>query len=198
MFNIFIDGGAGTTGLGLKTRLSKRADINLLTIAEEYRKDLNKRVELINSADIAFLCLPDAAAKEVAEAADKNARIIDASTAHRVNPAWTYGFAELSKEHRAAIACANRLANPGCHASGMIALTYPLRAAGLLPEDADITCFSITGYSGGGKGMIADYEAEDRNFELGAPRQYGVGQQHKHLPEMQAVCGLKTPPSFRP
>ena len=197
MTKVFIDGSAGTTGLRIHERLAARDDLTLLTLSEELRKDAGARAEMLHEADIAFLCLPDAAAIEaVALAKDSGVRIIDTSTAHRTNPAWVYGFAELSR--REAIQTAKLVANPGCHASGFLALVTPLVKAGLLSPDAALTAFSITGYSGGGKKMIADYESAARDALLGAPRQYGLTQMHKHLPEMCVVSGLTTAPCFSP
>lgn len=198
MTRIFIDGREGTTGLRIQQRLENRKNFELLVLPEYLRKDPAARQDMINSADIAFLCLPDAAAKESASFAGENVTVIDASTAHRINPDWAYGFAELSAAHRAAIANGKRIANPGCHASGFIALVYPLVAAGILPKDYPIACHSLTGYSGGGKKMIAEYENTDRDPELDSPRQYGLPQMHKHLPEMQHVCSLAQPPLFSP
>lgn len=196
---IFIDGSAGTTGLRIFERLKNREDIELITLSEANRKDINARKTAINSADIVFLCLPDAAAIEaVSICENKNTVIIDASTAHRTNPDWDYGFPELSDDFCKNIAKSKRIANPGCHASGFIALVYPLVKAGILDKNALLTCFSITGYSGGGKQMIADYESEDRDVLLSAPRQYGIKQVHKHLPEMAAVTGLCNAPVFSP
>lgn len=198
MAKVFIDGSAGTTGLRIFDRMSKRADIELITLTEEVRKDPSARKEAINAADIVYLCLPDAAAIEaVSFLENKNTVIIDTSTAHRTNDAWAYGFPELNGQ-REKIKNANLIANPGCHASGFVALIQPLVSAGLLKKDAYLSCFSLTGYSGGGKKMIADYEAEDRDKLLGAPRQYGLTQAHKHLPEMVKVCGIDNAPAFCP
>lgn len=197
MTKVFIDGSAGTTGLRIHERLSARADLELLTLPEEMRKDADARREMLHAADIAFLCLPDAAAIEaVALAGDSKVKIIDTSTAHRTNPDWAYGFAELTGYGK--IQGATRVANPGCHASGFLALTAPLTKAGLLKKDAHLTCLSLTGYSGGGKKMIADYESAERSPLLGAPRQYALAQSHKHLPEMMAVAGLENAPVFCP
>ena len=197
MTKVFIDGSAGTTGLRIHERLSARDDLTLLTLPEETRKDPAARREMLHTADIAFLCLPDAAAKEaVALAEGSKVAIIDTSTAHRTDPAWVYGFAELDR--RAAIATSNRVANPGCHASGFLALVEPLVKEGLIDPDTALSCFSITGYSGGGKQMIADYQSDGRSALLDAPRQYGLVQAHKHLPEMCAVAGLAVPPIFCP
>ena len=199
MVTVFIDGEAGTTGLGIRQRLEKHPAVQMLEIDPALRKDIEARRALLHEADIAFLCLPDTAARESAALANGGAvRILDASTAHRTAPGWAYGFAELSKRHRAAIAAGNRVAVPGCHASGMIALAYPLLSAGLLPKDADLCFTSVTGYSGGGKAMIAQYEAEDRPIGFDSPRQYGLAQEHKHLPEVKAQCGLSKEPAFLP
>ena len=196
---VYIDGKEGTTGLQIYDRIGARDDITLLLIDEDKRKDPAERQKLMNAADLVFLCLPDAAAREAVTLVTNPAtRIIDASTAHRTSPGWDYGFAELSPRHRAAIQASRRVANPGCHASGSIAIVYPLVACGLLPPDALLSCHSITGYSGGGKKMIAQYEAPDRPAELDSPRQYGLSQTHKHLPEMQKLCGLAYAPIFNP
>ena len=197
MTKVFIDGAAGTTGLRICDRLSEREDISLITLSEESRKDTAARKQALNEADVVFLCLPDAAAVEAVGLIENEAvKVIDASTAHRTAPGWVYGFPEIVGKE--AVANAKRLANPGCHASGFIALVFPLIEAGLLSKDAALTCFSLTGYSGGGKKMIADYESPDRDPLLGAPRQYGITQSHKHLPEMQAVTGLTMAPAFCP
>lgn len=196
---VFIDGSEGTTGLRIHERLDNRDDIELLTIAPELRKDPAERSHLINSSDITFLCLPDSAAREaVALVTNPNVRIIDASTAHRTEAGWAYGFPELSAKHREAIRTGKRIANPGCHASGFISLVYPLIAGGILPADYPVASFSLTGYSGGGKKMIAQYEASDRDAELDAPREYGLSQQHKHLKEMRLITGLSRAPLFTP
>ena len=196
---VYIDGKEGTTGLQIYDRLARRDDIELLLIDEDKRKDPAERKRLMDSADIVFLCLPDAAAVEaVGLIENPNTRVIDASTAHRTDPAWDYGFPELSAKHREAVRVSKRVANPGCHATGFISIVYPLVAMGLLPKDAALSCFSLTGYSGGGKKMIAQYEAEDKGAELLAPCPYGLGQSHKHLPEMQKICGLETKPVFVP
>ncbi len=197
MTKIFIDGSAGTTGLRIHERLAGRPELMVVTLPEELRKDVEARREALNGADIAFLCLPDAAAIEAVGLVDNpHTAIIDTSTAHRTAAGWTYGFPELVG--REAIAVSKRVANPGCHASGFVALVAPLVRAGLLAADAPLTAFSLTGYSGGGKKMIADYEAADRDPLLGAPRQYALTQQHKHLPEMAALCGLTQAPVFCP
>ena len=196
---VYIDGKDGTTGLQIYDRLSVRSDIDLLLIDEEKRKDPAERKKLMDAADIVFLCLPDAAAIEAVGLIESpTTRVIDASTAHRTNPGWDYGFPELSAERRAAIQKSKRVANPGCHATGFISVVYPLVAMGLLPRDACLSAFSLTGYSGGGKKMIAQYEAADKDAALFAPCPYGMGQTHKHLPEMQKVCGLTNKPVFTP
>lgn len=196
---IFIDGKEGTTGIEIFERLGKRDDIEILLIDEDKRKDLNERKKFINMSDITFLCLPDAAAIEAVSLVENpNTRIIDASTAHRTNPEWDYGFPELSKMHRENIAKSKRVANPGCYATGFISLVYPLVQAGVLPEDYPLTAHAVSGYSGGGKKMIAAIEGEDKTFEMASPRQYALSQSHKHLPEMQKICGLKYKPMFNP
>lgn len=199
MKKIFIDGSVGTTGLRIFERLSGRSDIEMITLPEEKRKDSEARRNALNSCDVAFLCLPDAAAIEAVEMVDNpDVTVIDASTAHRTNEGWCYGFPELSDSLLNKLPTAKRIAVPGCHASGFISLVYPLIEAGILSEDAKLTCHSITGYSGGGKKMIADYETEGKSFLLEAPRQYGIGQQHKHLKEMKKITGLNNEPIFCP
>ena len=199
MTNVFIDGSAGTTGLRIADRLASRQDINLIRLPENLRKDLSARKEAINSADIVFLCLPDAAAVEAVSLVENpNVKIIDTSTAHRVNDDWAYGFAELSDEHREAIRNSRRVANPGCHASGFIASVYPLVKHGLIPADYPLTAYSLTGYSGGGKNLIAEYEDENRDIRHESHRIYGTTLTHKHLPEMQKICGLTRKPVFSP
>ncbi len=199
MKKIFIDGKAGTTGLRIYERLEGRSDIELLTLSEQDRKDPACRRAMLNAADVAFLCLPDDAAREsVAMIDNPDTVVIDTSTAHRTNPEWTYGFPELTEDGEEKIAASRRIAVPGCHASGFIALVQPLVAAGIIDKSARLVCNSITGYSGGGKKMIAEYEAADRPMLLEAPRQYALTQQHKHLPEMVAVTGLENPPVFCP
>ena len=199
MKKVFIDGSAGTTGLRIKERLSQRNDIELITLSEEMRKDPEARKKALNSCDIAFLCLPDAAAMEaVSMIENENVVVLDTSTAHRTNDSWAYGFPELSKEHFEKVASAKRIAVPGCHASGFIALVYPLIEKGIIGKDALLTCHSITGYSGGGKKMIAEYEEDSREYLFDAPRQYALGQSHKHLPEMGKVTGLENAPIFCP
>lgn len=199
MKKVFIDGSAGTTGLRIAERLQQRKDIELIKLTEENRKDINARKEALNNADVAFLCLPDKASIEaVSLMENENTVLLDTSTAHRTNNDWAYGFPELSNEHKEKIKNSKRIAVPGCHASGFIALIYPLIEKGVLPKDALLSCFSLTGYSGGGKNMIAEYEAEDRDNLLGAPRQYGIAQMHKHLPEMSKICGIENAPAFIP
>lgn len=202
MNKIFIDGSAGTTGLRIAERLDKRRDIELIRLPEELRKDASARRDAINSADIVFLCLPDDAAREsAAMVKNDNTVIIDTSTAHRTAEGWTYGFPEIGGR-REVIKTAKRIANPGCHASGFISLVAPLTEAGIIKPDTNISCFSLTGYSGGGKKMIADYENpqadEDYRKLLTGPRMYGLSQSHKHLPEMVKVCGLANAPIFCP
>ena len=198
MTKVFIDGSAGTTGLRIYERLGNRSDLELMILPDALRKDPAARAEMLNSADIAFLCLPDQAAREaVSLVTSPNTVVIDTSTAHRTNPDWAYGFAELTGK-RAAVQASHRIANPGCHASGFVSLIAPLVENGLLKADARLSCFSLTGYSGGGKNMIADYESPDRNPLLKGPRQYGLTQAHKHLPEMMKICGLDNAPVFCP
>lgn len=199
MKKVFIDGSAGTTGLRIYERLSAREDLTLLTLSEDKRKDPLARREALNESDVAFLCLPDDAAREaVAMLENPDTVVLDTSTAHRTADGWCYGFPELSPEREEAVKTAKRIAVPGCHASGFIALVYPLIEAGMLSPDTLLTCHSITGYSGGGKKMIAEYEAEGRDTLLSAPRQYGLTQTHKHLKEMAFVTGLKNAPHFSP
>lgn len=196
---IYIDGSAGTTGLQIYERLSPRRDIELATLPEERRKDPEARRDALNGCDIAFLCLPDDAAREtVGMIENPHVRVIDASTAHRTAEGWAYGFAELSDGHRAAIERGRRIANPGCHATGFIVSVYPLVKLGIVPADYPFACFSLTGYSGGGKKMIAEYEDPEKPVNLNGPRVYGLTQQHKHLAEMQKICGLTHAPVFSP
>lgn len=197
MIKVFVDGREGTTGLRISERLESRDDVSLILLPDEVRKQPAARKEAIFSSDVTFLCLPDDAAREsVALAEDSDTVIIDASTAHRTLPGWEYGFPELGGGRAERMAASKRIAVPGCHASGFIALVQPLVERGLLPRDARLACFSLTGYSGGGKKMIADYAARER--ELAAPRQYGIAQQHKHLKEMKAVTGMDFAPVFCP
>ena len=195
---VFIDGKEGTTGLQIYDRLSGRDDIELLLIDEDKRKDPEERKRFLNAADLVFLCLPDAAAKEaVSMVENPSTKIIDASTAHRTAPGWTYGFPELTGQ-RQRIKQVQRVANPGCHATGFLASAAPLVQLGVLPRDYPVACYSLTGYSGGGKKMIAEYESENRPSVLDAPNIYGLELNHKHLPEMKAVAGLLYPPVFSP
>ena len=198
MFKVFIDGGEGTTGLRLAQRLKQRSDIELLTISSDLRKNLDARLEKIDLADVAFLCLPDAASREVAEAAKNcDTRIIDTSTAFRCDPDWAYGFPELGPRYLHAIQSSRRISNPGCHATGSIAVLAPLVKAGLIEKTGLYTLTSLTGYSGGGKKMIASYE-NLHDKELDAPRIYSLGQKHKHLPEILKYTGLEQSPIFLP
>lgn len=199
MINVFIDGKEGTTGLQIYDRLEKRADVKIITLSEELRKDVNARKECLNSADVSFLCLPDAAAIEAVALVDNpKAKIIDASTAHRTNPEWVYGLPELSDERREQIVNAKRVANPGCHATGFISLVAPLVKAGIVSADYPFVAHSISGYSGAGKKAIAQYESADRDISLSSPREYALGLTHKHLPEMVRECGLEHKPIFNP
>lgn len=196
---VYIDGQSGTTGLQIYDRIGAREDLELLRIDEDKRHDNEERKKFLNSADIVFLCLPDAGAIEaVFMIENPNVRVIDASTAHRTNPDWVYGYPELSKEQRQMIREGKRIANPGCHATGMISVTAPLVRMGILPKDYPVTFFSLTGYSGGGKKMIADYEAEGRDEKLSAPGIYGLTLKHKHIPEMTKMTGLTQAPVFLP
>ena len=198
MTKVFIDGSAGTTGLRIRERLSSRKDLELVVLPEETRKDPAARAGALNSAAVSFLCLPDAAAVEAASfVISPEAVIIDTSTAHRVAESWVYGMPELAGQ-REKLKAAKRIANPGCHATGFISLVAPLVSAGLIRADARLSCFSLTGYSGGGKKMIAEYESPDMDPLYQAPRQYGLGQTHKHLPEMAKLCGLEHAPVFCP
>lgn len=196
-FKVFIDGSSGTTGLRIADRLAQREEIELLSISEEGRKDVNERARVINSADLAFLCLPDAAAKEVIPLLRPDVKILDTSTAHRTNPGWVYGFPELEGQ-REKIKAGCRVAVPGCHASGFICLAAPLVQKGLIPSSYPFVCHSLTGYSGGGKSMIAQYRDEARPAGYDSPRAYGLTLHHKHLPEMTALCGLDSAPVFCP
>jgi len=196
---VYIDGQAGTTGLQIYDRISQRDDLELMKIDEDKRHDTEERKKFLNSADIVFLCLPDDAAREsVSLIENENVKVIDASTAHRTNDAWTYGFPELSAEQRDKIASSKRVANPGCHATGSIAAIAPLVNMGILPRDYPISIYSLTGYSGGGKKMIADYETEKRAEVLSSPGIYGRTLKHKHVPEITKVTGLEYAPVFLP
>lgn len=196
---IFIDGKAGTTGLRIFERLENFKGVEIITLSEEKRKDIEARKQALNEADIAFLCLPDDAAREsVSLIENENTVVIDTSTAHRTDEAFAYGFPELSALHREKIQSYKRIAVPGCHASGFIALIFPLVEKGVLKAHENLSCFSLTGYSGGGKKMIAEYEDAERDELLAAPRQYGLTQQHKHLKEMKAISGIENPPAFCP
>ena len=199
MTKVFIDGSAGTTGLRIHDRLKNREDINLLTIDYEKRHNIDLRREALNEADIVFLCLPDDAAIESVSLIDgqNDVVIIDTSTAHRVSPGWVYGFPEFPGQ-RDLIHSAKRIANPGCHASGFICLIYPLIKADILPSTSLLTCYSLTGYSGGGKKMISEYESANETGTLNAPRIYGLNQNHKHLKEMPRIPGLTHAPIFSP
>lgn len=199
MFQVFIDGSAGTTGLRIREMLEKRQDVSLITLPESLRKDVSARKDALNSADVAFLCLPDDAAREAAALVEnKDTVVIDASTAHRTHPEWAYGFPELSAQHRARIRSGKRIANPGCYASGFIALVYPLISAGVVAPDYPFVCHAVSGYSGAGKKGIAEYEAADRPAGYDTPRLYALSLMHKHLPEMKEVCGLARTPVFNP
>ena len=198
MHKIFIDGSAGTTGLRIRERLSERRDLELMILPDELRKDTAARREMLNKSDISFLCLPDQAAIEaVSLIENSDTVVIDTSTAHRTADGWTYGMPELTGL-REQLKTATRIANPGCHASGFIALVRPLVELGIIQKDSALSCFSLTGYSGGGKKMIAEYEARDRDPLFDAPRIYALGQSHKHLPEMAKLCGLDKDPVFSP
>ncbi len=201
MIKVFIDGQAGTTGLRIKDRLSKRDDIELMEIAGDKRKDPAEIKKFINESDITFLCLPDDAAREAVTLLDKNnsrTKIIDASTAHRTLPEWAYGFPELSNAHRSNIETNRLIANPGCYASGFISIVYPLIANGIIDKSYPLSCFAVSGYSGGGNKAIAQYEDAERDCELDSPRQYALTQQHKHLKEMAAITGIERTPIFSP
>ena len=198
MIKVFIDGGSGTTGLNVRKRLGERSDVSLVVLDEEHRKNAEARKWAIEQSDVTFLCLPDDAAREaVALASDSRAVIIDTSTAHRTLDSWAYGFPELEGA-REKIASSKRIANPGCHASGFISLIYPLIKAGAVRKDVSLSCFSLTGYSGGGKKMIANYEDPANAEALRAPTMYALGQTHKHLPEMMKICGINKAPVFCP
>ena len=198
-YKIFIDGKEGTTGLKIFERFEGRDDLEILLIDEDKRKDVTERKRLINESDYTFLCLPDSAAIEAVSLCENpNTIIIDASTAHRTNPDWAYGFPELSSEHRKKVETSHRIAVPGCYASGFNAIVYPLVKSGILPSDYPVVCHAVSGYSGAGKKAIAQYEDEERDFQLESPRLYALTQEHKHLPEMQKVSGLSFKPAFSP
>lgn len=196
-YKIFVDGSAGTTGLRIADRLAARPEFEILTISEADRKDVHARAAVINESDLSFLCLPDDAAREVVPLLRPDVRVLDTSTAHRTNPDWLYGLPELGAT-RAKLPAATRVAVPGCHATGFIAPVAPLVEKGLLPKNLHLNCYSLTGYSGGGKKMIAEYEAPRENVALNAPRPYGLALHHKHLPEMKAITGLECAPNFVP
>jgi N-acetyl-gamma-glutamyl-phosphate reductase len=196
---VFVDGQEGTTGLRIHDYLAKRSDIELLKIDADKRKDTAERARLLNAADVAFLCLPDAAAKEaVALVTNPHTCVIDASTAHRVAAGWVFGIPELAPGQREALTKAKRIANPGCHSTAFIALLRPLVDAGIVDRALPVSATSITGYSGGGKKMIEEYQASERAEQLDAPRPYGLKLSHKHVPEMMAYTGLTTKPVFMP
>lgn len=198
-YKVFIDGKEGTTGLKIFQRFENRTDLEILLISEEKRKDLSERAKLINSSNFTFLCLPDDAAKEsVSLCTNPKVKIIDASTAHRTNSDWAYGFPELSAEFRNKIEHSSRVAVPGCYASGFASIVYPLIKNNIIAPDYPVVCHAVSGYSGAGKKAIAQYEAADRNSSLDSPRLYALTQEHKHLPEMQKISGLSYKPIFNP
>ena len=196
-YKIFVDGSAGTTGLRIADRLAARPEFEILTISEADRKDVHARAAVINESDLSFLCLPDDAARKVVPLLRPDVRVLDTSTAHRTNPDWLYGLPELG-DTRARLPAATRVVVPGCHATGFVAPVAPLVEKGLLPKNLHLNCYSLTGYSGGGKKMIAEYEASRENVALNAPRPYGLALHHKHLPEMKAITGLECAPNFVP
>ena len=199
MVNIFIDGSEGTTGLRIYERFEGRDDINIMKIDPELRKDPEERAKMINSSDITFLCLPDAAAREsVSLVSNPDVKIIDTSTAHRTEEGWAYGYPELSDDHRQAIRTGKRIAVPGCYATGFITIAHPLVKGGIVPADYPVSAFAVSGYSGAGKKTIAVYESPDRNKEFDSPREYALSQQHKHLKEMKKYQGLKEPQCSHP
>ena len=197
--NVFIDGKEGTTGLKIFERFADPSDITSMQIDEDKRKDPAEKAKIINASDYTFLCLPDAAAVESVQlCTNSKTRIIDASTAHRTNPEWAYGFPELDASFREKIAGSNRVAVPGCYASGFVSLGYPLVKSGIMPADYPVVIHAVSGYSGAGKKAIAQYEADGRNPELDSPRLYALTQTHKHLPEMKKIAGLEYEPVFNP
>lgn len=198
MKKIFIDGSAGTTGLRLRTRLEKRNDIELIELPEEHRKDLEYIKDAMQKADAIFLCLPDEAAKQAAAIAPADTVVLDTSTAHRTEKGWVYGLPQLGEHQKQAIKNSKRIAVPGCHACGFVSLVYPLIKAGIIKKEQILHCFSLTGYSGGGKNMIAEYESDEKGQLLNAPRLYGLSQEHKHLKEMKAITGIDNFPVFAP
>ena len=198
MKKVFIDGSAGTTGLRLRARLEKRNDIELIELPEKYRKNLDYIKEAMEKADAVVLCLPDAAAIEAAKIAPKDTILLDTSTAHRTEKGWVYGLPQLGEHQKSAIKNSKRIAVPGCHACGFVTLVYPLVKAGIIKKNQILHCFSLTGYSGGGKNMIAEYESEEKSSLLNAPRLYGLTQQHKHLKEMKAITDIDEFPIFAP
>lgn len=198
-YTVFVDGQEGTTGLQINERLAGHAGIEVIKISLEDRKNIEKRKELLNQADVAFLCLPDTAAKEsVSLVSNNRTRIIDASTAHRINPAWAYGLPELNPANRARIKSSNRVAVPGCYATCFVALMHPLISKGIVQNDYPVSCHAVSGYSGGGKKLIGVYEAAEKDADLESPRFYALGLTHKHLPEMTVISGLKEKPLFTP
>lgn len=199
MKKVFIDGSEGTTGLRIFERFEGRDDIEILKIPSEFRKDPDEIKKYINASDITFLCLPDAAAREAAAMVENESTIIiDTSTAHRTEEGWAYGYPELSPQHREAIQNGKRIAVPGCYATGFITVAYPMVAKEMLPKDYPVAAFAMSGYSGAGKKTIAVYEADERDSELDAPREYALTQNHKHLKEMQKITGLARTPLFSP
>ncbi len=199
MIKVFINGSGGTTGLRIHERLARRSDLELVGLPEDRRKDVAAQAELARQADLTVLCLPDDASRAFFEAlGDVPCKVLDTSTAFRTDGRFAYGFPELAQAHEDAIRASSRVANTGCHAAGAIALLYPLLTAGVIAADMPLSITSITGYSGGGKKMIAEYEAEDRDPALDSPRAYAVTQNHKHIPEIVKVCGLMQPPVFQP
>lgn len=195
---VYVDGQAGTTGLKIVSRLEQREDISLLKIADADRHNNVKRAEIMAEADFTFLCLPDDAAREAVTLAGDSTRLIDASTAHRTNPEWAYGFPELAPEFREQLRDSRKTAVPGCYASGFISMLYPMVKHGLIPADFPVFAYATSGYSGAGKNAIAQYESENKPEEFNSPRQYALTQQHKHLPEMQLFSGLTYKPMFNP